>query len=79
MSLLAQEATRPKVAPQPVGAYVPDQSRAERTRSFDVADFPLPHGREEEWRFTPLRRMTALLADVPSDACLAWTEHYPLG
>ena len=48
MSLLAQEATRPKVAPQPVGAYVPDQSRAERTRSFDVADFPLPHGREEE-------------------------------
>ena len=65
MSLLAQEATRPKVAPQPVGAYVPDQSRAERTRSFDVADFPLPHGREEEWRFTPLERVAALLRDEP--------------
>jgi Fe-S cluster assembly protein SufD len=25
--------------------------------SFDVADFPVPHGREEEWRFTPLERL----------------------
>ncbi|MQY12365.1 hypothetical protein SRB5_24980 [Streptomyces sp. RB5] len=28
--------------------------------SFDVADFPVPHGREEEWRFTPLERLKGL-------------------
>src|ERR1043165_6429384 len=25
--------------------------------SFDVRDFPVPHGREEEWRFPPLGRL----------------------
>ncbi|WP_411140859.1 Fe-S cluster assembly protein SufD [Streptomyces sp. x-80] len=28
--------------------------------SYDVADFPVPHGREEEWRFTPLARLRGL-------------------
>ncbi|WP_202469074.1 Fe-S cluster assembly protein SufD [Streptomyces sp. SID2888] len=28
--------------------------------SFDVAAFPVPHGREEEWRFTPLERLRGL-------------------
>jgi Fe-S cluster assembly protein SufD len=28
--------------------------------SFDVADFPVPHGREEEWRFTPMDRLRGL-------------------
>ncbi|MGW5372189.1 Fe-S cluster assembly protein SufD [Streptomyces sp. NPDC004009] len=28
--------------------------------SFDVSDFPVPHGREEEWRFTPLERLRGL-------------------
>ncbi|MFI8876551.1 Fe-S cluster assembly protein SufD [Streptomyces sp. NPDC055243] len=28
--------------------------------SFDVADFPVPQGREEEWRFTPLERLRGL-------------------
>ncbi|MGW1839579.1 Fe-S cluster assembly protein SufD [Streptomyces sp. BBFR2] len=28
--------------------------------SYDVADFPVPHGREEEWRFTPLARLKGL-------------------
>ena len=34
---------------------VPQASRAERKTSFDVADFPVPTGREEEWRFAPSR------------------------
>jgi Fe-S cluster assembly protein SufD len=33
--------------------------------SFDVADHPLPTGREEIWRFTPLRRLRDLHADAP--------------
>jgi Fe-S cluster assembly protein SufD len=28
--------------------------------SFEVADFEVPHGREEDWRFTPLRRLRGL-------------------
>jgi Fe-S cluster assembly protein SufD len=43
-------------------APVPDQSRAERRTSFDVADFVVPTGREEDWRFTPLDRIRDLHA-----------------
>jgi hypothetical protein len=32
-------------------------SRLHEHQSFELADFPLPSGREEEWRFTPLRRL----------------------
>jgi Fe-S cluster assembly protein SufD len=41
---------------------VPDLSRADRKASFDVADFPVPGGREEDWRFTPLDRLRELHA-----------------
>jgi Fe-S cluster assembly protein SufD len=34
-------------------------------RSHDPADFGVPAGREEEWRFTPLRRLRGLHADAP--------------
>ena len=43
-------------------------SRAERLTSHDVADFALPNGREEEWRFTPVRELANLLADAPTDS-----------
>jgi Fe-S cluster assembly protein SufD len=32
----------------------------------------VPTGREEEWRFTPVRRLAAVLADEPADGCLTW-------
>jgi Fe-S cluster assembly protein SufD len=35
-------------------------SRLHEQRSFDPADFGVPTGREEEWRFTPLRRLRGL-------------------
>jgi Fe-S cluster assembly protein SufD len=34
-------------------------------QSFDLADFAVPTGREEEWRFTPLRRLRDLHGDTP--------------
>ncbi|HWG63184.1 MAG TPA: Fe-S cluster assembly protein SufD [Streptosporangiaceae bacterium] len=40
-------------------------SRLHSSGSFDPADFPVPTGREEEWRFTPLRRLRGLHADKP--------------
>jgi hypothetical protein len=30
-------------------------SRLHEHQSFSLDDFPVPTGREEEWRFTPLR------------------------
>ncbi|MBT0772419.1 Fe-S cluster assembly protein SufD [Kineosporia sp. J2-2] len=47
--------------------------------SFDVADFPLPNGREEDWRFTPLDRLRGLLEGEPTDATLTWTTDLPEG
>ncbi|MGK3648342.1 Fe-S cluster assembly protein SufD [Pseudarthrobacter enclensis] len=53
-------------------------SRAERLTSHDVADFALPNGREEEWRFTPVRELANLLADAPTDAgALAFSVEAP--
>jgi len=48
-------------------AFVPDQSRAERRTSYDVADFPIPGGREEDWRFTPVDRLGGLFQVEPTD------------
>jgi len=38
-------------------------SRLHEHQSFELADFAVPSGREEEWRFTPLRRLRGLHAD----------------
>ena len=38
----------------------PQSSRAARLTSFDLADFPVPSGREEEWRFAPVARLVPL-------------------
>jgi Fe-S cluster assembly protein SufD len=39
---------------------VPKASRAERFASFDVEAFEVPGGREEDWRFTPMKRLRGL-------------------
>jgi Fe-S cluster assembly protein SufD len=43
----------------------PPKTKSQALRSYDVADFPALTGREEEWRFTPLRRLRGLAT---------WTE-----
>lgn len=56
------------------------QSRAERPTSYDVADFAVPAGREEEWRFTPVRRITDLLTDESGDStAVEFTAKAPEG
>ncbi len=39
---------------------VPIASAGERFQSFDVDAFEIPGGREENWRFTPMRRLKGL-------------------
>ena len=50
--------TTPKAAPP--------KSKSQTLRSYDVADFPALTGREEEWRFTPLRRLRGLATAGPA-------------
>ncbi len=68
MSLLVDEKTHVDPAAQIGGDHrIPDESRASRTRSFDVEAIPVPTGREEEWRFTPVDRLGNVFADAPTD------------
>jgi Fe-S cluster assembly protein SufD len=39
-------------------------SRLHEHSSFELSDFAVPTGREEEWRFTPLRRLRGLHTDA---------------
>lgn len=54
----------------------PPKTKSQALRSFNVADFPVPNGREEEWRFTPLKRLRGLASttDVAAEAA-HWPAH----
>jgi Fe-S cluster assembly protein SufD len=47
--------------------------------SYDLADHPVPTGREEVWRFTPLKRLRGVLDGEPSDGHLDWESTLPEG
>src|SRR5688500_13226149 len=47
--------------------------------SYDLADHPVPTGREETWRFTPLKRLRGILEGEESDAALTWETSLPEG
>ncbi|MGW1199062.1 Fe-S cluster assembly protein SufD [Streptomyces sp. NPDC002536] len=49
------------------GPRQPIDARVSAPASYDVADFPVPHGREEEWRFTPLERLRGLHDGTAAD------------
>jgi Fe-S cluster assembly protein SufD len=78
---LVDTANRSHTDPQSASAtgFVPVQSRAERATSFDVSTFPAPTGREEEWRFTPVKKLARLLADEGTGARLAGSDALPDG
>jgi Fe-S cluster assembly protein SufD len=61
MSPISPEATIPSLAGAVETAPV---SSLHATGSVNPDDFPVPTGREEEWRFTPLNRLRALHKDA---------------
>jgi Fe-S cluster assembly protein SufD len=61
------------------GGPVPTGSPAERFTSTDPDAFGRPTGREEEWRFTPMRRVRALLDGAPSGRHPRWDADLPEG
>ncbi|MBA3618550.1 MAG: Fe-S cluster assembly protein SufD [Acidothermales bacterium] len=84
---VAAQVLRPEPGAEPAGAPRPHahggeqrtSPRPQRVTSYDVADFPMPTGREEEWRFTPLDRLAGLLDGKPSEAHLDWSTSAPPG
>ena len=64
---------------RPGSEAVPPADHAPRLASGRAADFPVPTGREEEWRFTPLARLRGLIGDEPADAVLKVSTHAPSG
>jgi Fe-S cluster assembly protein SufD len=54
-------------------------SRGERLTSFDPADFAALTGREEDWRFTPLKRLAKLHEGAVSDGTDKVELHLPEG
>ncbi|GAB3810275.1 Fe-S cluster assembly protein SufD [Micromonospora zhanjiangensis] len=47
-------------------AIAPPTTKSQALRSYDVADFPALTGLEEEWRFTPLKRLRGLATGTPA-------------
>ncbi|SCL24177.1 Fe-S cluster assembly protein SufD [Micromonospora inyonensis] len=50
----------------------PPSTKSQALRSYDVADFPALTGLEEEWRFTPLKRLRGLLDGTVTDESAHW-------
>ncbi|MCB0920715.1 MAG: Fe-S cluster assembly protein SufD [Candidatus Nanopelagicales bacterium] len=48
-------------------------------RSYDLADFPVPTGREEVWRFAPRTALKPMFDDAPSEGHLQWETVLPEG
>lgn len=62
---------------QPASPQHAIESHLNPVGSFDVADHPVPTGREEIWRFSPLKRLHGLHADADlggRTSKLTWNE-----
>ncbi|MFV0464094.1 MAG: Fe-S cluster assembly protein SufD [Nostocoides sp.] len=79
MSLLTPQRPTDGAHTHSAATMVPNASRAERTASFDVDDFPVPSGREEDWRFTPVDRLAPFFRDEAPGAQLTWEATLPDG
>jgi Fe-S cluster assembly protein SufD len=53
----------------------PPKTKSQVLRSFDVADFPALRGLEEEWRFTPLKRLGELVTATRLTGAAPAVEH----
>jgi len=56
---------------------IPPKTKSQVLRSYAVGDFPALTGREEEWRFTPLRRLRGLSTSDGAEAGAGLTYDHP--
>jgi len=55
----------------------PPKDLAPQLQGLALADVPVPTGREEEWRFTPMARLRGLHEATPATASSAWEISAP--
>jgi Fe-S cluster assembly protein SufD len=60
-------------------SLTPAKDLLPRSTSRDLSEFPMPTGREEVWRFTPLTRFARVLADESTGSHLSWQADLPEG
>ena len=56
-------------------AMAPPSTKSQVLRSFDVADFPRVTGLEEQWRFTPIKRLGELITASALAGAAPSVEH----
>ncbi|MEU1886594.1 Fe-S cluster assembly protein SufD [Micromonospora sp. WMMD987] len=61
-----------------IQASAPPSTKSQALRSYDVADFPALTGLEEEWRFTPLKRLRGLTGGAPAATATVRHEYADL-
>jgi Fe-S cluster assembly protein SufD len=61
------------------GAVETVSSHLHARPSYQLDDHPMPTGREEVWRFTPLKRLRGLLEGAASGDRLKWDVDLPAG
>lgn len=66
-------------APNVSAALETVESHLHPRPSFDLADHPVPTGREEVWRFTPLHRIGSLLTEEPDAGVVDVVVDLPAG
>ena len=63
MTQVSTDHSRATLAGDHSHGSAPAADKADKPRSFELSAFPIPGGREEDWRFTPIARMADLFAD----------------
>ncbi|NLE98830.1 MAG: Fe-S cluster assembly protein SufD [Propionibacterium sp.] len=66
-------------APNVAGAIESVESHLHPTPSWDLADHPVPTGREEIWRFSPVKKLKQLLDADAEGGSLDWESDVPEG
>ncbi|MDQ3325228.1 MAG: Fe-S cluster assembly protein SufD [Actinomycetota bacterium] len=69
----------PATPPNVAAAVETVASHLHPVASYDLADHPMPTGREEVWRFTPLTRLRGALDGTASSDHLGWDFDPPGG
>ena len=77
--MTAETLTPSTVAPNVAGAVETVSSHLHPTPSWRVDDHTVPTGREEVWRFTPVRTFRTLLNSGPTEDRLEWDTNLPAG
>lgn len=69
---LTTDHSRAQLAGDHSHVIVPDASRADRVTSFDPETFGVPNGREENWRFSPVRDLKTIFSLDGGEGHLEW-------